>query len=444
MSARSILAYAVAGVLVAETLLSLTVTPVLRQWNKMNVFPLPKLLLWNASASAPRGFYLLRRLAPLHSGELVVAMLPPQLAQYADMRGYLPSGVSLLKHIAALSGQTVCRFGAAVIVDNRTVAPAADRDHLGRPLPTWTGCRRLRDGDVFLLNFGVPASFDGRYFGALPATAITARAIPLWTESARPLQDAGMMLAGLSRTVEPTPMHQSPKRMPISTLSGSTPAAPASPCSAHCAVGSAVLLSSAASASAATGTTGRYDGFVRQAAQQFNIPEIWIRTVIHVESNGNAQAMSPEGAIGLMQLMPATWADLQQRYHLGPDAFDPGDNILAGTGYLRELYDRFGPGNFLAAYHAGPARVAAVLDGHAVLGPDTLDYLHRLTQLQPDAFGIAALRTAPEATDWRGSALFLSQTLDNFNAPSRQPVDEIFPLARQNAGLFVALRAKDQ
>lgn len=141
---------------------------------------LPKFLLWNASASAPRGLYLLRPAWPLHDGELVAVAPPEPLARFAAMRGYLPLGVSLLKHIAALDGQTVCRFANNVRIDGRAVAIARDRDSLGRSLPRWQGCRTLRAGEVFLLNPTIPDSFDGRYFGMLPANSITARAEPLW------------------------------------------------------------------------------------------------------------------------------------------------------------------------------------------------------------------------------------------------------------------------
>ena len=87
----------------------------------------------------------------------------------------------MLKHVAALPGQTVCRMGRTITIDEHAIAIARDRDHLGRALPTWKSCRTLRAGEVFLLNADVPDSFDGRYFGPLPTAAITARAEPLWT-----------------------------------------------------------------------------------------------------------------------------------------------------------------------------------------------------------------------------------------------------------------------
>ena len=99
-----------------------------------------------------------------------------------------------------------------------------------------------------------------------------------------------------------------------------------------------------------------YAPFVTEASRRFAIPEHWIRTVMKVESGGNAQAISLRGALDLMQIMPETWVELSVRYELGTDPFDPRENILAGTAYLREMLDRFGLEGFLAAYNAGPGR----------------------------------------------------------------------------------------
>ena len=141
---------------------------------------LPKLLVWNASASVPIGLYALRPAIALHTGELVAILPPTPLAHYLAARGYLPNGVPLLKHILALRGQTVCRIGRVVSIDGVAAANALDRDRLGRSLPVWQGCRTLRAGEVFLLNSNIRDSFDGRYFGPLPAVSIIGRAEPLW------------------------------------------------------------------------------------------------------------------------------------------------------------------------------------------------------------------------------------------------------------------------
>ena len=93
---------------------------------------------------------------------------------------------------------------------------------------------------------------------------------------------------------------------------------------------------------------------------------------MRVESLGDPLALSPKGAMGLMQIMPDTWSELRSRYGLGADPYDPHDNIIAGAAYLRELHDRYGERGFLAAYNAGPESLpgpsrdrstAAVRDG---------------------------------------------------------------------------------
>jgi type IV secretory pathway protease TraF len=98
-------------------------------------------------------------------------------------RGYLPKGALLIKRVAALPGQNVCRTDLTISVDGSVVAKANARDHAGRDLPRWSGCFTLRPGDVFLLNWDHPASLDGRYFGALPVDAIVGHAQPIWTEA---------------------------------------------------------------------------------------------------------------------------------------------------------------------------------------------------------------------------------------------------------------------
>lgn len=146
------------------------------------IAPQPQ-LIWNASASVPVGLYRVRAAGDIAVGDLVAVAPPADLATLLAERGALPRGVSMLKHVAALAGSTVCRKGAAVLVDGRRVAMALPRDRRGRPLPEWSGCRTLAPGEVFLLNPDAPESLDGRYFGALPVSAIVARLTPVWTET---------------------------------------------------------------------------------------------------------------------------------------------------------------------------------------------------------------------------------------------------------------------
>lgn len=96
--------------------------------------------------------------------------------------------------------------------------------------------------------------------------------------------------------------------------------------------------------------------YIDEAARRFRIPAAWIRAVMRIESAGDVRAISSAGAMGLMQIMPDTWAELRVRHRLGRDPYDPRDNILAGAAYLREMYDRYGSPGFLAAYNAGPGR----------------------------------------------------------------------------------------
>lgn len=106
---------------------------------------------------------------------------------------------------------------------------------------------------------------------------------------------------------------------------------------------------------------GFYEPFIQEASLRFGMPVSWIQAVIRFESRGNVYAISPAGAIGLMQLLPSTWEILRARYGLGFNPFDPHDNIMAGTAYLRQLFDRYGSPGFLIAYNAGPGRYEAYL-----------------------------------------------------------------------------------
>lgn len=151
-----------------------------------------------------------------------------------------------------------------------------------------------------------------------------------------------------------------------------------------------------------------FDRSIVEASIRFQIPQLWIRAVIAVESAGNPRAISPSGAIGLMQIMPATWAVLRQRLHLGSDPYDPHDNVLAGTALLRELYDQFGASGFLAAYNAGPDRYRAYLTRGTPLAQETQTYLARIAPLLDNA-GLADAVAAPgHAFNWRSAPVFVT------------------------------------
>ena len=138
-------------------------------------------LVWNASASAPIGLY---RILPgkLVRGDLVLVHTPDSVRQLAAERGYLPATVPLVKRIAALNGDIICAAADVISVNGRVVAERMARDRLGRPLPSWSGCHLLDSGEAFLLMEAVADSFDGRYFGPIPTTAIIGRLVPLWIE----------------------------------------------------------------------------------------------------------------------------------------------------------------------------------------------------------------------------------------------------------------------
>ena len=143
------------------------------------VAELPTRLVWNASASVPVGLYAVRPADRIRTGVLVLVRPPERIAAYMDERRYVPRGVPLLKRVEALASDTVCRRGDIVTVNGEPRAVALAADRFGRPLPVWSGCRRLQNGQVFLLNRDAPESFDGRYFGVLPASLIIGRATPL-------------------------------------------------------------------------------------------------------------------------------------------------------------------------------------------------------------------------------------------------------------------------
>lgn len=120
--------------------------------------------------------------------------------------------------------------------------------------------------------------------------------------------------------------------------------------------------------------------YIVAASVRFGVPVAWIERVMQAESGGRTMLAgrpitSRAGAMGLMQLMPATWAELRATHGLGADPHDPRDNILAGTAYLRAMYDRFGYPGLFAAYNAGPARYAGYLSGTATLPGETRSYL---------------------------------------------------------------------
>lgn len=165
----------------------------------------------------------------------------------------------------------------------------------------------------------------------------------------------------------------------------------------------ALLASLLAANPAAAAPPERWNSEIAEASARFGIPAQWIRRVIQAESDGRTiwrgrPIVSSAGAMGLMQVMPGTWRDMRILHGLGPDPHDPHDNILAGTAYLRAMFDRFGYPGLFAAYNAGPARYAEHLTAKRALPAETVAYVAEIA-------GVGLARTA---------------------APSRKPAIKLF------------------
>lgn len=184
------------------------------------------------------------------------------------------------------------------------------------------------------------------------------------------------------------------------------------------------------SAPTEAGTVIQWRSYVEEASIRFGVPALWIERVMQAESRGQTHRegrpiRSPAGAMGLMQLMPGTWAEVQARLGLGHDPDDPRDNILAGTFYLRLMYDRFGYPGLFAAYNAGPGRYAAHLAGRSPLPTETIGYLASVVPSDDTA----ALPTPP-------MTIFVVRKGSTSPEPDRE--------ARQPSSLlFVALSQED-
>ena len=175
---------------------------------------------------------------------------------------------------------------------------------------------------------------------------------------------------------------------------------------------------------------------IADAAHRFGLPERWITEVIRAESNGNPRAISPMGAMGLMQIMPATWDGLRARYRLGDDSYDVRDNVFAGAAYLRTLYNQFGSPDCFAAYNAGPGRVVAYRSGARRLPTETIAYVALITsRLGGNAVPLRSRVSSASvavASSWRAAPLFARRE-DAEPVPSeRQPLAE---MTRQTAAI---------
>nr|WP_064248257.1 lytic transglycosylase domain-containing protein [Rhizobium leguminosarum]OAP93700.1 lytic transglycosylase [Rhizobium leguminosarum] len=194
-----------------------------------------------------------------------------------------------------------------------------------------------------------------------------------------------------------------------------------------------------------------YAGHIADAARRFGIPEGWIRAVMRVESRADVRAISPKGAMGLMQIMPATWTDLRARYGLGNDPYDPRDNIMAGAAYLREMHDRYGSPGFLAAYNAGPGRYEEYRAIGRPLPAETRAYVAALVPIIGGGELAAPVTVAiADPLAWTRAPLFIIQVDSRPRADRRQAdgdpaassspetARDPAPAAPRSDGLFVA------
>jgi len=175
--------------------------------------------------------------------------------------------------------------------------------------------------------------------------------------------------------------------------------------------------------------TTRWHSTIAEAAQRYDIPESWIRAVMEAESGGDPHAVSPKGAMGLMQIMPGTWAELRGQLGLGTDPFDPHDNILAGTAFLRAMRDRYGYPGLFAAYNAGPARYDRHLKTGTPLPPETQRYIAALARTPADA-------AMPPAVLSGTRLFFRLRTAENTTSDARQMAgsgDLFVPLTTMSA-----------
>lgn len=201
------------------------------------------------------------------------------------------------------------------------------------------------------------------------------------------------------------------------------------------AAGALMLL---AATPAAADPVARWGSLIEDASARCGVPAVWIAEVMRAESGGRTELngrpiVSRAGAMGLMQLMPGTWADMRRALGLGADPHAPRDNILAGTCYLRRLYDRFGHPGLFAAYNAGPARYAVHLATGQPLPGETRAYLASLAgsvaedvakgrapDERPGLFFVDRETPVTASDPWRPGALLVTLRREAVNAqPNR-------------------------
>ena len=157
---------------------------------------------------------------------------------------------------------------------------------------------------------------------------------------------------------------------------------------------------------------------IAEASQRFGVPEHWLRAIMRVESRGLVRATSKKGAMGLMQIMPATGLDLRTRHGFGSDPYDIRENILAGAAYVREMHDRYGAPGFLAAYNAGPGRYEEFLSNGRSLPAETRNYVATLAPIIGGGDGNSLASGISRLIAWTQAPLFAGHA-DSASAVSR-------------------------
>lgn len=194
-----------------------------------------------------------------------------------------------------------------------------------------------------------------------------------------------------------------------------------------------VAGTSAAAQPAAPSTANGCAVHVAEAASRSGLSPQLVLRVMMAESGGNVRIVSPKGAMGCMQIMPATWAYLTSRYNLGTDPFDARRNMIGGAMYLAELTARYGPDGAIAAYNAGPGRYERYASGAASLPAETIAYTRRIGSSEPRPVVVAAVERWQEAGLFLARATIINAASDATSADPQPPAriaDRLFPLAR--------------
>ncbi|MFL5240080.1 MAG: lytic transglycosylase domain-containing protein [Rhizomicrobium sp.] len=188
----------------------------------------------------------------------------------------------------------------------------------------------------------------------------------------------------------------------------------------------------------------RWNGETAAAAKRFNIPEIWIRAVMHVESGGRTMMAehqpikSSAGAMGLMQLMPQTYRDMRTQLGLGPNPYEPHDNIVAGTAYLKWLRGKYGYPQMFAAYNDGPGHLDIRLRNAGLLPLETRNYLVKVTGLVSGAKGTQVKFTRPNGEPVMIDIAAVSAVRAAFPGEYVACVQTVITIGRLNQGVCEA------